>query len=106
MHYFVGDPQLAACVSTLLTACCRPLYTMLLRWLLDGSLEDPYNEFFIKCEPSIQGENIWHHKYSIRSTMIPKFLSLSWAKKILSTGKSIDFLHSVCNDSGHVQVQT
>ena len=98
-----GDPELAACVSTLLSACCRPLYTMLLRWLLDGSLEDPYNEFFINGEPSVQGEAIWHHKYSIRVAMIPKFLSLSWAKKILSTGKSINFLHHVCKDTGHVE---
>ena len=56
------------------------------------SLEDPYNEFFINGEPGIQGEAIWHHKYSIRISMIPKFLSLTWAKKILSTGKSINFL--------------
>ena len=65
-------------------------------------LEDPYNEFFINGEPNIQGEAIWHHKYSIRVSMIPKFLSLTWAKKILSTGKSINFLHSVCKDSGNV----
>ena len=117
-----GDPELASCVSTLLSACCRPLYTMLLRsilahdwltqiilisdwlirWLLDGSLEDPYNEFFINGDPSVQGEALWHQKYTIRVPMIPKFLSLTWAKKILSTGKSINFLHSVCKDTGHV----
>ena len=90
-------------MATLLSACCRPLYTMLLRWLLDGTLEDPYNEFFIHGEASVQGEDIWHRKYSIRVAMIPKFLSLSWAKKILSTGKSINFLHSVCGDTGHVE---
>ena len=90
-------------MATLLSACCRPLYTLLLRWLLDGTLEDPYNEFFIHGEASVQGEDIWHRKYSIRVAMIPKFLSLSWAKKILSTGKSINFLHSVCGDTGHVE---
>ena len=31
--------------------------------------------------------------------MIPKFLSLSWVKKILNTGKSINFLRCVCDDS-------
>ena len=84
-------------------ACCRPLYTMLLRWLLDGSLEDPYNEFLIIGDPSVQGEAIWHHKYSIRVSMIPRFLSLTWAKKILSTGKSLNFLHYVYGDTGHVE---
>jgi len=102
-HLSQGDPELGSCVATLLSACCRPLYTMLLRWLLDGSLEDPYNEFFIFGDPSVQGESIWHHKYSIRVAMIPRFLSLTWAKKILSTGKSINFLHSVCGDTGHVE---
>jgi len=99
----LGDPHLRNCVATLLSACCRPLYTMLLRWVLDGSLEDPHNEFFICGEPSVQGEDIWHHKYSIRKTMIPKFLSMAWTKKILSTGKSINFLNSVCKDSSPVE---
>ena len=27
--------------------------------------------------------------------MIPKFLTLTWVKKILATGKSINFLHEV-----------
>ena len=74
---------------------------MLLRWILDGSLEDPHNEFFICGEPSVQGEAIWHLKYSIRKAMIPRFLSMTWTKKILSTGKSINFLNSVCKDYIH-----
>jgi len=98
-----GDPDLRGCVATLLSSCCRPLYTMLLRWILDGTLEDPHNEFFICGEPGIQGEAIWHHKYTIRKAMIPRFLSMSWAKKILSTGKSINFLNSVCKDNSLVE---
>ena len=35
--------------------------------------------------------------------MIPKFLSMAWTKKILSTGKSINFLNSVCKDSSPVE---
>ncbi|XP_023329141.1 gamma-tubulin complex component 3 homolog [Eurytemora carolleeae] len=94
-----GDPKLNVCVSTLLTAACRPLYTMLIRWILDGSLEDPHQEFFIASEPGIQGEALWHHKYTVRKSMIPRFISLEWSRKILSTGKSINFLRSVCLDN-------
>ena len=98
-----GDPELGQCVSTLLSASCRPLYSMLVRWLLDGTMEDPYNEFFITGELGVHGESLWHHKYSINVAMMPQFLSLTWAKRILSTGKSINFLHSVCADSGPVE---
>ena len=98
-----GDPELAACVAALLSACCRPLYSMLLRWLLDGSLDDPHNEFMIGGDPSVQGEAVWHHKYSERVAMIPRFLSLTWTRKILSTGKSIQFLSSVCRDTSPVE---
>ena len=34
--------------------------------------------------------------------MIPKFLTLSWVKKILATGKSINFLHEVCHDNSPI----
>ena len=45
---------------------------------------------------------MWHDKYSIRDSMIPKFLSLSWVKKILATGKSINFLREVCQDTSDI----
>jgi gamma-tubulin complex component 3 len=87
------------CVAALLAACCRPLYTMLLRWLLDGSLEDPHGEFFICGEPGVQGEALWHHKYSVRQDMVPRFLSAQWTGRILSCGKAINFLVSVCREA-------
>ena len=71
------------------------MYAMLLRWICDGTLEDPFNEFFIASDPKVSSDRLWHDKYSIRHSMIPKFMSQSWAKKILATGKSINFLHEV-----------
>jgi len=94
-----GAPVLRQCVASLLSACCRPLYSMLLRWLLDGALEDPHGEFFICGEASVQGEAIWHHKYSVRKAMVPTFLSAQWTSRILSTGKAINFLSSVCGET-------
>ena len=94
-----GAPVLRQCVASLLSACCRPLYSMLLRWLLDGALEDPHGEFFISGEASVQGEAIWHHKYSVRKAMVPMFLSGQWTSRILSTGKAINFLSSVCGET-------
>jgi gamma-tubulin complex component 3 len=53
---------------------------------LDGSLEDPHQEFFVASEAGVQGEAIWHHKYTVRKAMIPRFITLAWSNKILSTG--------------------
>jgi len=97
-----GDPTASQTVHSLLCTVCKPMYVMLLRWICDGTLEDPFNEFFIASDPKVTSDRLWHDKYSIRHSMIPKFMSLSWAKKILATGKSINFLHEVCRDTSAI----
>lgn len=92
-----GNKSLANTVHKLLTAMTKPIYATLVRWLLDGTLEDPHGEFFVASDPQVKDEaRLWHDKYSIRRSMIPKFVKLAWVKKILVTGKSINFLRSVC----------
>jgi hypothetical protein len=41
-------------VQKLLTTVSKPLYLMILKWVLDGSLEDPYAEFFIASDNTVQ----------------------------------------------------
>ncbi len=95
-----GNKVLADTVRKLLTCMSKPIYSTLVRWILDGTLEDPHGEFFVASDPQVSDEaRLWFDKYSIRKTMIPKFLSLGWVKKILNTGKSINFLRQVCGDS-------
>ena len=94
-----GDPMLSATVKTLLTTVCKPMYSMILKWIFDGILEDPFTEFFIAANPKVNDESrLWHDKYSIRRSMIPKFMGLSLGKKILATGKGLNFLRSVCKE--------
>ena len=94
-----GDPILSSTVQALLTTVCKPMYTMILKWIFDGILEDPFTEFFIAANPKINDESrLWHDKYSIRRSMIPKFMGLSLGKKILATGKGLNFLRSVCKE--------
>ena len=94
-----GDPMLSATVQTLLTTVCKPMYNMILKWIFDGILEDPFTEFFIAANPKVNDESrLWHDKYSIRRSMIPKFMGLSLGKKILATGKGLNFLRSVCKE--------
>ncbi|MCL4125079.1 UNVERIFIED_CONTAM: hypothetical protein GTU68_066359 [Idotea baltica] len=70
---------------------------MLTEWLLDGHLQDPHHEFFIAADPATPNERLWHDKYDIRWCMLPSFIGQKQAEKVLATGKSLDFLRSVCN---------
>ncbi len=97
-----GDKTSSDLVRALLTTACNPMYLMLLRWICDGTLEDPHEEFFIAADPRVSGERLWGEKYSVREEMIPKFLTLAWVRKIMATGKSINFLHEVCHDSSPI----
>ena len=45
-----GDPSSSETVHSILCTVCQPMYLMLLRWICDGTLEDPYNEFFIASD--------------------------------------------------------
>lgn len=85
-----------------LTSVCKPLYIMLSRWLLDGEINDPCNEFFIEARSINAAERLWHDKYHVKKSMIPSFISMDQAKKILATGKSINFLRQICKDNGQL----
>ncbi|KAJ8911186.1 hypothetical protein NQ315_006029 [Exocentrus adspersus] len=85
-----------------LRAVCKPLYIMLARWLLDGEINDPCNEFFIESKSIIVAERLWHDKYYVRQSMVPSFISMDQAKKILATGKCINFLRQICKDGSHL----
>lgn len=93
-----GDPRVKKLVKKILESVSEPLYNMLLRWITDGELDDPYKEFFIESCAEVAGERMWHEKYQVRDSMVPSFISRSQARKILGTGKSINFLREVCKD--------
>nr|CAD7264144.1 unnamed protein product [Timema shepardi] len=100
IHSFLqhGDPFVKDTVKQLLAAVCKPLHAMLSRWILAGELDDTYGEFFIAANLEIKGNLLWHEKYRVLDAMVPSFISMAQAKKILATGKSINFLREVCLD--------
>ncbi|GAB1605290.1 gamma-tubulin complex component 3 homolog [Argonauta hians] len=104
-----GDPYIKQMLQHLLNMVVHPIYVTLLRWIYDGDLEnDPLGEFFVACNPKI-AVDVWRSKYMLRTAMIPSFISTEQAEKILNAGKSIKFLHTVCNEQtptkGHQAVQ-
>lgn len=99
-HLWHGDPKVEQLAKELLRSACVPLMHMLSRWLLEGVIEDPHGEFFIDSLAEINTDRLWHDKYRVREQLLPKFISLEMAKKILLIGKSINFMRVVCNEQG------
>ncbi|KTG36173.1 hypothetical protein cypCar_00011803 [Cyprinus carpio] len=55
-------------------------------------------QFFVASDPTVKTDRLWHDKYSLRKSMIPSFITMDQARKVLLIGKSINFLHQVCHD--------
>lgn len=99
-----GDHYVRNLVKNVLAQVSVPIYGMVHRWIIDGELEDFYQEFFVaKRLEFSEDDDLWHEKYSFRKSMVPSFLSMNQASKIFSTGKSIDFLRQVCLDRTSLQ---
>ncbi|MCJ8747977.1 hypothetical protein PDJAM_G00159650 [Pangasius djambal] len=93
-----GDPHMRALVQHILGLVSHPILNFLYRWIYDGELEDTYHEFFVASDPTVKTDRLWHDKYSLRKSMIPSFITMDQARKVLLIGKSINFLHQVCHD--------
>ncbi|XP_066517256.1 gamma-tubulin complex component 3 [Hoplias malabaricus] len=93
-----GDPHMRALVQHILALVSHPILNFLYRWIYDGELEDTYHEFFVASDPTVKTDRLWHDKYSLRKSMIPSFITMDQARKVLLIGKSINFLHQVCHD--------
>ncbi|MXR00068.1 hypothetical protein E5288_WYG007462 [Bos mutus] len=54
--------------------------------------------FFVASDPTVKTDRLWHDKYTLRTSMIPSFMTMDQSRKVLLIGKSINFLHQVCHD--------
>ncbi|KAI9022722.1 Spc98 family-domain-containing protein [Phycomyces nitens] len=105
MHNYTkhGDPFIRQYISKMLQEVSKPFYEMLQRWIYAGELDDPYNEFFVACDPAVPEEELWQNQYSIREDMLPAFISGELAQKIFSIGKSLNFIRRSCHDDSLVE---
>ncbi|KAI8367323.1 Spc98 family-domain-containing protein [Blakeslea trispora] len=92
-----GDPFIKTYLINMLQVVSRPFYDMLERWVYEGELNDPYDEFFVACDPSVSEDELWQHKYALREDMLPSFFSKELAHKIFSIGKSLNFIRYSCH---------
>ncbi len=60
--------------------------------MIEGELNDPFQEFFVSMDPNVSNDLIWTQKYDLKPSMIPSFLTNDLARKILLTGKAVNFI--------------
>lgn len=119
-YTLTGDPFIRQFTSTLLDRVSRPFFECLSRWIYDGELDDPSNEFFIalqhpaarthkpthrpdtdmavRDDEDTNAADVWHNKFVLRSDQLPSFLSEHFARKIFSTGRSLNFIRCSCGE--------
>ncbi|GIL59524.1 hypothetical protein Vafri_14280 [Volvox africanus] len=122
-----GDPFVAANAAKLLQQVCVPLHGIIRRWVLEGVLDDPYNEFFVvqhaaaavvsaalAAAGTAAGSlgvgtaappplDLWRQTYGLDESRLPPFIGPSLAQRILRAGKAIHYLNLACGDGGWVQ---
>lgn len=106
-----GDPFVGVFAERLLGHVTRPFYDMLRRWIYDGELVDPYQEFFVtepdpnskpEIDPRRVSTSVWEDKYKLDDSLVPSIISADFAKKVFLIGKSLNFIRHSCGDSDWV----
>ncbi|KAN0047476.1 hypothetical protein ACTA71_001858 [Dictyostelium dimigraforme] len=93
-----GDQDIRILIHNIMFKICQPLFSMIRLWMFKGEINDPYQEFFIRQYESVQLEKTWKEKFAIIAKLLPSFISLSLAKRILIIGKSINYMKQFCNN--------
>ncbi len=104
LHSYVlnGSPSTRTFIGRILKEVCAPILTMIRQWMIEGELNDPYKEFFVEdLQPGQMEDNrkLWTERYRLNHIMVPSgLLSHELAKKILQTGKAVNFIRRCCNE--------
>ncbi|CAK8997629.1 unnamed protein product [Durusdinium trenchii] len=93
---FSGDIVAQDLAKEILRSVVKPLWSMIRAWMTEGELQDPYGEFFVIADASVPLEDLWNRAYSLELEMVPSFISLELARKILLAGKSVNFIRLCC----------
>eukprot|EP00927_Polykrikos_kofoidii_P054441 TRINITY_DN48852_c0_g1_i1.p1 TRINITY_DN48852_c0_g1~~TRINITY_DN48852_c0_g1_i1.p1 ORF type:complete len:931 (-),score=128.29 TRINITY_DN48852_c0_g1_i1:121-2913(-) len=92
----VGDGAARQLFGAILRRVLEPLLAMIRAWMTEGELQDPFGEFFVCADASVPLEDLWTRMYSLEVEMVPCFVDLELARKIMLTGKSVNFIRLGC----------
>lgn len=92
-----GNPATQTIMLKALDTTSAALIQMIASWVMQGYLNDPYQEFFI-AENLLFEDDLWGKKYYIVHDMVPSFFNHELIKKIMLVGKSINFIRTSCKE--------
>ncbi|CAH1377425.1 unnamed protein product [Tenebrio molitor] len=89
------DRNILLVLYAILFPCCQVYFSRFLQqWLLEGTVNDPYEEFFIQPNfkyISTRGRTYWTRSYTLRKDIVPDFLA-DLRMDILNCGKTMNLL--------------
>lgn len=111
-----GNDQIRAVITRILDQMMLPYGEMLQGWLREGSLNDPFSEFFITEANRGQGLasrtfefdgfEFWNQKFVLRLSELPKFIPETLARRALVAGKTRKFIQAFLkNPPTHLRYQ-
>ena len=97
---FRGSKQVRQLLEYLYTQTSVPLLNFVEKWIYQGEIDDPFEEFFIRIDESICRENYdnvyesiyWKERFEIVKDNLPDFVSQNAIQFILSAGKAVAVL--------------
>ncbi|KAG6622385.1 Gamma-tubulin complex component 3 [Phytophthora cinnamomi] len=101
-HVLHGDPDVSQSVQSVMKRIAAPIIRMIKRWVFEGELEDVHGEFFVVADSTVSDDQFWAKKYTLNRKMVPTFISIELARKILIIGKSINFIRQCCGNADWV----
>jgi gamma-tubulin complex component 2 len=106
-----SDKSIKELFSFLLEKASEPFHKILLKWIHLGVLDDPFEEFLVKEDPSMNKDNIekdfndsyWQKRFTFREDMIPIYFQKQ-SIKILHTGKYLNVIRECGKDTQHPEM--
>ncbi|OLY85360.1 Gamma-tubulin complex component 3-like protein [Smittium mucronatum] len=107
IHIFTRDgaPNVKEISNKMLKASASSFNNILLRWITEGKLEDPFKEFFVELNDDSDSRSLWVKQYSIDVSKIPVYINSDLVRKIFLIGKSLGFLRTACGDEEWISQQ-
>jgi gamma-tubulin complex component 3 len=60
-----GSPTTKQFIDGILKKVSAPIFSMIEKWMIEGEINDPFDEFFVTTDSSVSDDKLWAKKYSL-----------------------------------------